>query len=75
MQALSVILGGLPKEFPAAIAIVIHLSPEYKRILAELLTAAATCRSDRLAQVTSCVIREGLWHRPITTYQWTNVGG
>ena len=37
LQALSVILGGLPKDFPAAIAIVMHLSPDHKSILAEIL--------------------------------------
>jgi two-component system chemotaxis response regulator CheB len=37
LKALSVILGGLPANFPAAIAIVMHLSPEHKSILAEIL--------------------------------------
>ena len=37
LKALSVILGGLPAHFPAAIAIVMHLSPDHKSILAELL--------------------------------------
>ncbi len=37
LNALSVILGGLPENFPAAIAIVMHLSPDHKSILAEIL--------------------------------------
>lgn len=37
MQALSVILGGLPADFPAAIAIVVHLSPHHESVLAEIL--------------------------------------
>jgi len=37
LKALSVILAGLPANFPAAIAIVMHLSPEHKSILAEIL--------------------------------------
>ena len=37
LNALSVILGGLPANFPAAIAIVMHLSPDHKSILAEIL--------------------------------------
>ncbi len=37
LKALSVILSGLPKDFPAAIAIVMHLSPQHKSILAEIL--------------------------------------
>ena len=37
LKALSVILGDLPADFPAAIAIVMHLSPEHKSILAEIL--------------------------------------
>ena len=37
LEALSVILGGLPAKFPAAIAIVMHLSPDHESILAEIL--------------------------------------
>jgi two-component system chemotaxis response regulator CheB len=37
LKALSVILGGLPADFPAAIAIVMHLAPEHKSLLAEIL--------------------------------------
>ena len=37
LEALSVILSGLPANFPAAIAIVMHLSPNHKSILAEIL--------------------------------------
>ena len=39
LKALSVILGGLPADFPAAIAIVMHLSPDHKSILAEILSS------------------------------------
>ena len=41
LHALSVILGGLPADFPAAITIVMHLSPDHKSVLAEILA----CRS------------------------------
>ena len=37
LEALSVILRGLPAQFPAAIAIVTHRSPDHKSILAEIL--------------------------------------
>lgn len=37
LKALSVILARLPADFPAAIAIVMHLSPDHESILAELL--------------------------------------
>lgn len=37
LNALSVILGDLPADFPAAIAIVMHLAPDHKSILAEIL--------------------------------------
>jgi two-component system chemotaxis response regulator CheB len=37
LKALSVILGALPADFPAAIAIVMHVSPEHKSLLAEIL--------------------------------------
>jgi two-component system, chemotaxis family, protein-glutamate methylesterase/glutaminase len=38
LKALSVILGDLPADFPAAIAIVMHLAPDHESILAELLS-------------------------------------
>ncbi len=37
LEALSVILGGLPADFPAAIVIVMHVAPEHKSLLAEIL--------------------------------------
>jgi two-component system, chemotaxis family, protein-glutamate methylesterase/glutaminase len=37
LNALSVILGGLPADFPAAIAIVMHVAPDHKSLLAEIL--------------------------------------
>ena len=37
LKALSVILGGLPADFPAAITIVMHLAPNHKSLLAEIL--------------------------------------
>jgi two-component system chemotaxis response regulator CheB len=37
LHALSVILGDLPADFPGAIAIVMHLSPTQKSVLAEIL--------------------------------------
>lgn len=37
LNALSVILAALPANFPAAIAIVMHLSPNHKSLLAEIL--------------------------------------
>lgn len=39
LHALSVILGGLPADFPAAVAIVMHLSPVHKSLLAEILSS------------------------------------
>ena len=39
LNALSVILRGLPADFPAAIAIVMHLAPDHKSILAEILNS------------------------------------
>ena len=37
LKALSIILEGLPADFPAAIAIVMHLAPDHKSLLAEIL--------------------------------------
>jgi two-component system chemotaxis response regulator CheB len=39
LNALSVILAALPADFPAAIAIVMHLSPDHKSLLAEILNS------------------------------------
>lgn len=38
LKALSTILGGLPADFPAAIAIVMHVSPDHQSLLAEILS-------------------------------------
>ena len=37
LKALSIILGGLPADFPAAIAVVMHVAPDHKSLLAEIL--------------------------------------
>jgi len=37
LKALSVILGALPADFPAAITVVMHLAPDHDSILAEIL--------------------------------------
>jgi two-component system chemotaxis response regulator CheB len=37
LKALSIILGGLPADFPAAIAIVMHLAPDHKSLLTDIL--------------------------------------
>jgi len=37
LKALSVILSGLPADFPGAIVIVMHVAPEHKSLLAEIL--------------------------------------
>ena len=39
LKALSVILGALPANFPAAVTIVMHVSPEHKSLLAEILNS------------------------------------
>jgi len=37
LKALSIILGGLPADFPAAIAIVMHVAPDHKSLLTNIL--------------------------------------
>ena len=37
LKALSIILGALPADFPAAIAIVMHVAPDHKSLLTEIL--------------------------------------
>ena len=39
LKALSIILGGLPADFPAAIAIVMHVAPDHKSLLAGILSS------------------------------------
>ena len=39
LKALSIILAGLPADFPAAITIVMHIPPEHKSLLAEILNS------------------------------------
>jgi len=53
LNALSVILSGLPADFPAAIAIVMHVSPDFKSLLAEILNGrcALTVRQARTGDV------------------------
>ena len=41
LKALSTILEGLPADFPAAIAIVMHVAPDHKSLLAEILNCCA----------------------------------
>jgi two-component system chemotaxis response regulator CheB len=59
LNALSVILGGLPADFPAAIAIVMHVSPDHKSLLAEILK----CRT--LLNVRQAKIGDMLCHSTV----------
>ena len=43
-RSLSVIPGGLPAEFPATIAIVMHLASNHKSVLAEILSRRTPLR-------------------------------
>jgi len=70
LKALSVILGGLAGGLPAAIAIVMHLAPDHKSILAELLNRRSHLESYRLRLATYYAIRVFLWPRPTTTCLW-----
>ena len=42
LKALSIILNGLPADFPAAIAIVMHVAPDHRSLLAEILNCRAS---------------------------------
>ena len=44
LHALSVILRGLPEDFPAAITIVMHLSPDHESLLAGILECRTSLR-------------------------------
>ena len=63
LNALSVILGGLPADFPAAIAIVMHLAPDHKSLLAGILK----CRTPlavKQAQTGDILCRSGVFIAP-----------
>ena len=63
LKALSVILGGLPADFPAAIAIVMHLAPDHKSLLAGILK----CRTPlavKQAQTGDILCRSGVFIAP-----------
>jgi two-component system chemotaxis response regulator CheB len=44
LQALSVVLSGLPAEFPAAIVVVQHLDPRHRSLMAEILARRTPLR-------------------------------
>ena len=63
LNALSVILGALPANFPAAIAIVMHLAPDHKSLLAGILK----CRTPlavKQAQTGDILCRSGVFIAP-----------
>src|ERR1039457_6344836 len=70
LKALSVILGGLPGDFPAAIAIVMHLAPDHKSLLAEILNRRTHLVVKRRIRATSSARRVLLSPRPTITCWW-----
>ena len=63
LKALSVILGGLPADFPAAIAIVMHLAPDQKSSLAEILNSRSHL-AVKQAQTGDFLCRSGVFIAP-----------
>lgn len=63
LKALSVILSGLPADFPAAIAIVMHLAPDHQSILAEIL-GSRTALAVKQAQTGDQLCRSSVFIAP-----------
>ena len=74
LNALSVILGGLPADFPAAIAIVMHLSPDHKSILAEILDSRSHLEV-RQAQTGDILCRSSVFVAPPNQHLFVAKGG
>jgi two-component system chemotaxis response regulator CheB len=74
LQALSVVLGGLPAGFPAAIAIVMHLAPDHKSILAEILHRR-TQLEVKQAHTGDILCRSGVFIAPPNQHLFVVKGG
>ena len=74
LKALSVILGGLPADFPGAILIVMHVAPEHKSLLAEILN----CRTHlhvRQARTGDYLVPAGVFVAPPNHHLFVVKGG
>ena len=74
LHALSVILGGLPADFPAAIAIVMHLSPVHKSLLAEILSSRSRLKV-RQAQTGDILCHSSVFVAPPNQHMSVVSGG
>jgi len=74
LKALSVILGGLPADFPAAIAIVMHLAPDHKSLLAEILRCRTDLRVNQ-AHTGDCLSKSGVFVAPPNHHLSVAAGG
>ena len=63
LKALSVVLGGLPADFPAAIAIVMHVAPDHNSILAGIL-GSRTPLAVKQAHTGDILCRSGVFIAP-----------
>jgi len=74
LKALSAILGGLPADFPAAIAIVMHLAPDHESILAEILNSR-TLLVVRQAHTGDILYQSGVFVAPPNHHLFVAKGG
>ena len=74
LHALSVILGGLPAGFPAALAIVMHVSPDHKSLLAEILKCRTPLRVKQ-AQPGDTLCRSCVFVAPPNHHLFVAAGG
>jgi two-component system chemotaxis response regulator CheB len=74
LNALSVILGGLPADFPAAIAIVMHLSPDHKSELAQILDSRSQLVVKQ-AQTGDILCRSSVFVAPPNHHLFVTKGG
>ena len=74
LHALSVILGGLPERFPAAVAIVMHVSPDHESLLAEILRSR--CRLEvQQAETGNVLCEASVFVAPPNHHMTVTAGG
>ncbi len=74
LSALSRILGSLPGDFKAAIAIVMHISPDHKSLLAEILGCRTALRVKQ-AQAGDTLYHSGVFIAPPNHHMMVTEGG
>ena len=65
LSALSLVLSGLPADFPAAILVVQHLDPRHRSLMADIMARRTSLRSSKPRKAIACV--RGRFTSPLRT--------